>query len=386
MADVSTVIERRSTHATSAAAIVLPILAFVSLVLCIPPLVSHIRARNLPAIVLVTGVIIYNLESFLNALIWPSYPLNTKWDGQGLCDVEVRLYFPINFAIAGSVACIFRQLAIILDMNRPFIRPSKHDDLKDRALEISLCLVGPLYATVAHFVVQPSRYALTAVFGCYATTAYYSWVTSVLLLMWPPVIGLVAVGYCTLLIIRLLRYRRSVSGILSNASTITRARYLRLFGLASGLLVIYLPLCIYVLSIYIRVGRDAYSWSVVHPPDWSSKIEILDEATAASQINHGVDRWAYVGVGFILFLLFGVGQEASIMYKSCLAMLGFGRWWPGWHGRIPSMSSKRRRSQQQSTNSTTPSHSEARPITRDAIDIELARIDAEDIEIRSTGQ
>jgi pheromone a factor receptor len=384
MASTSTVTEAKSTREPSAAAIVLPTLAFISLTLCIPPLVSHIGARNLPAVVLVTGVIIYNLESFVNALIWPSYPLDTKWDGQGLCDLEVRLYFPIHFAIAGSIACIFRQLAIILDTNRPFIRPSKHDHLKELAFEISLCLVSPLYATLAHFMVQQSRYALTAVFGCYATTAYYSWVTSVLLLVWPPVIGLVAVGYCILLIVRLLRYRRSVSGILSNASTITRARYLRLFGLASGLLLIYMPLSLYVLSVYIRVGRDDYSWSAVHPPNWSSKIEFLDEATAASQINHGVDRWAYVGVGFILFLLFGVGQEASIMYKSCLAKLGFGRWWSGRNGRIPSMSSRHRASRQGSINSTARSHTEAKPTTRDAIDIELARIDAEDSGFRSS--
>jgi hypothetical protein len=145
-----------------------------------------------------------------------------------------------------------------------------------------------------------------------------------------------------------------------------------------------MPLSLYALSIYIRVGRDAYSWSAVHPPNWASKIEFLDEATAASQINHGVDRWAYVGVGFVLFLLFGVGQEASIMYKSCLAKLGFGRWWSGWDGRIPTMSSRRRASRQGCINSTAHSHSEAKPTTRDAIDTELARIDAEDSGFRST--
>ena len=42
-------------------AIILSILAFITVVLCIPPLVAHVTARNLAASVLVAGIIIANV-------------------------------------------------------------------------------------------------------------------------------------------------------------------------------------------------------------------------------------------------------------------------------------------------------------------------------------
>lgn len=365
--------------APSPPAIVLPLLAFISFILCVPPLVCHIRAQNLPAIVLVTGIIICNVQSFINALIWPSYPMETRWDGQGLCDVEVKLYYAIVFAIAGSVSCIFRQLAMILDTDRPFIRPSRYDHLKEQVVEISLCLLGPGYAMVAHYIVQRSRYWVVVVIGCYPT-AYNTWVTDVLLLMWPLIIGLVAVTYCVLVVRRLLRYRRSISSILSNTSTITRARYVRLFGLASGLLLIYMPLCTHQLVALIKAGQRPYSWSVVHPPDWSRSFQVLDEAAVKTGRIYGFDRWVYVVVGFMIFLLFGLGQEAFVMYKSWLVKLGFDRWGPALDGRIPSMGSEGQRNLQRSDPSAARSYSGSTPPPRDAIDVELARIDADHIE------
>ena len=88
----------------------------------------------------------------------------------------------------------------------------------------------------------------------------------------------------------------------------------------------------------------------------------------------------------MIFLLFGLGQEAFVMYKSWLVKLGFDRWWPALDGRIPSMSSEGQRNLQRSDPSAVQSYSGSAPPPRDAIDVELARIDADHLEGQRAGQ
>ena len=356
-----------SNSSLSASAIVIPMFSLVASFLCVPPLVTHIAARNLPAIVLVAGIIIENIQNCINALNWPRYPSEDMWDGQGLCDVEVKLYIGIGVATAGAVASIFRQLALALDTDKAAIVPSNKDRYLSLAFEIGLCVALPIYTMAAHYIVQRERYYLIAVSGC-VPVFYPNWVTYVLITMWPVVLCAVGAGYCVLTIYRLIRYRRSVSSILSNSSTITKGRYFRLLGLAIGLLLVYLPLAAYTLASTANYVSRPYSWSEVHHSRWSNAIVRLDPDTAKEGYYRPFDRWCQVGVGFVHFLLFGLGHEAIVMYKSWLAKLG----WLGLEKRLDSTSSI-------STQNSGPaelatSHSSRAPV-RDAFDVELAMID-----------
>jgi pheromone a factor receptor len=160
--------------------------------------------------------------------------------------------------------------------------------------------------------------------------------------MWPVIVGTVGAGYCILAMYRLIRYRRSVSSILSSSSTITRARYIRLFILAIGLLVIFLPLVAYTLAYTVSYSDGyspgPYSWSKVHPPERSTTIIRLDAVTQKRRYHRPFDRWGQIATGFILFLLFGLGHEAVTMYKAWLVRVGFAIWWPALNGRQPSAS------------------------------------------------
>lgn len=52
------------------------------------------------------------------------------------------------------------------------------------------------------------------------------------------------------------------------------------------------------------------------------------------------DRWIHIGVGFAIFVFFGIGKEALSMYRGWLLKLGFGAIFPRLHPvgtRIPSM-------------------------------------------------
>jgi pheromone a factor receptor len=139
-----------STDITTPSAIILPTLAFLVCLLSIPPVITHITARNLTASVLVAGLVVVNLQNFVNALIWPSYPLDTRFDGHGLCDVEVKLYLGVGIAIVGAMASIFRQLALALDTDKPTIVTSKTQRIRTLIFEIGLCLVLPAYTMAVH--------------------------------------------------------------------------------------------------------------------------------------------------------------------------------------------------------------------------------------------
>lgn len=175
-------------------AVAVPTLALITLIIDTPPLIWHIRNRNLAASSLVFWVLISNLMNFVNALIWPTDDIFHWWDGSGLCDIEVKLMLAAGFGVIGSLACIMRSLATVLDTNRTILSPSKAQRRRKIIVDCLFCFGGPIYCMAFVYIVQPDRYWIFAISGCTATVSY-SWPTIVLIEMWPPILCLVAVYY-----------------------------------------------------------------------------------------------------------------------------------------------------------------------------------------------
>ena len=285
--------------------------------------------------------------------------------------MEVKLYIGIRMAMVGSTAAIFRQLALILDTDKATVLPSNRQRYTSLAFEVGFCLVLPALAMAAHYIVQPNRYFLLAVVGCVPSFSA-SWASYILIAVWPAIICLISVGYCLVAIYRLIRYRRSVSSILSNSSTISKARYIRLFGIAIGLLFLYFPLAIYTLASSANYALTPFSWSEVHGSGWSRQFQRLDEATEKDISYKPFDRWCYVGTGYLLFLLFGLGHEAKVMYMSWHTKLSLAKMRSGICARQQSVSLLANQMSRPAELAT--GHSSRAPI-RDAVDMELARID-----------
>ena len=175
-------------------AVGVPVLALMSLILDIPPLAWHIKNRNLAASSLVFWIILSNLMNVVNPFIWPTDDIENWWNGSGLCDVEVKLMIAVTFGVVGSLACIMRSLAQVLDTERTVLNPSSAERHWKMATNLLLCFGGPFYSMVIHYVVQPNRYYIFAISGC--TTSYdNSWPKFALILIWPPILCLVAVYY-----------------------------------------------------------------------------------------------------------------------------------------------------------------------------------------------
>lgn len=183
-----------SAYPVYPSAIAVPILAALALVLDVPPLVWHINRRNLAAASLVFWIMLSNVMNFTNSLIWRTDDISAWWSGAGLCDVEVKLQIASSFGFVGSQVAIMRNLAKVLNTKSTVLSPSRSERRRETALGLMLCFGGPIYAMAIHYIVQPSRYYVFTISGC--TVSYdSSWPKLVLILIWPPIMGIVVVYY-----------------------------------------------------------------------------------------------------------------------------------------------------------------------------------------------
>ncbi|ETI23274.1 hypothetical protein G647_05073 [Cladophialophora carrionii CBS 160.54] len=293
--------------------LVLAPLALLAVLAAIPPLIVQVRARNFPASVLIAGVTILNIQNFVNAAIWHSLDTSRWWNGKILCDIEVKLYLGTTQAMGGAIASIFRQISIILHPTHIAVAPTPRQRQITLVIESILCIVLPVYVMVGHYLTQRTRYWVRLSSGCIATFDI-NYAAPFLTYLWPLVVSLIGSTYCLISILRLKQHRNQMASVLSHTLGATTSRFYRLFALACTLLAIYCPLSLVSFVQDIRIPMHKYSWPDIHPPDWSERF-ILGQDTAQSERYIIVDRWAQVLTAYLAFLFFGLGQEATQMYK-----------------------------------------------------------------------
>ncbi|KAJ5576009.1 hypothetical protein N7535_002935 [Penicillium sp. DV-2018c] len=307
-------------------AIILPVLSFFSIALAIPPIILHGKNRNFPASSLIFWSILLNIFNIVNSLTWPTDDdIHSAWDGSGLCDIEVKLMAASYLGIPGSLMCIFRSLALVLDTDRATLVPSRSQRWRNRFMEVMFCVVAPVLAMITHIIWQRSRYILFSISGC-VNDFDESWVSLALAWVWPPIFCLVAGYYCFLVLIRVHKYRSDFASILrASSSSLSKSRFLRLFFLALTMLVCILPLQAYVVysNVELSLPWHAYSWSRNHQKSSWYNIQKME-----SYGEVFFDRWTPVASGYLIFIFFGFGRDATRMYRTVFWVLGFGRCFP----------------------------------------------------------
>jgi pheromone a factor receptor len=167
----------------------------VALLIC-PCLTWHFRNRNIGATVLVAAAIYSNFQNFLNAVIWPSDSPATWFNGVGLCDVEVKLQLFLQCVFPAAISCILRALAAVMDTERSTMAwgRTKAQRRRGYALDLVCCVGIPSLQMPIHYIVQPFRYYIFGITGCYAS-ADTNWFMFVFLLGHPLLWTLVDVYY-----------------------------------------------------------------------------------------------------------------------------------------------------------------------------------------------
>lgn len=176
-------------------AVVIPVLSFISILLCLPPLALHAKNRNFPAAALICWAILLSVFNIINAILWPTDDIPSWWDGAGLCDIEVKIMVASYVAVPAALTCIFRGLAAVLDTNRAVLVPSRTQRWRNRLVELVLCVFVPILAMATHYIYQKDRYLLYAISGC-VNNYDESWPSFVLAWMWPPILCLISAYYC----------------------------------------------------------------------------------------------------------------------------------------------------------------------------------------------
>ncbi|GIJ85713.1 hypothetical protein Asppvi_004575 [Aspergillus pseudoviridinutans] len=311
------------TTGRSTQAVVLPVLSSIAVVVSIPPIILHWKNRNFPATALICWFLISNTFNIINALIWPTDDVDSWWDGQGLCDVETKVMIASYVAVPGTLVCIFRSLASVLDTRRAMLVPSTSQRWRNRLMDISFCVVIPVIAMITHIVYQRSRYLIFSISGC-VNNFDQSWVSLVLAFIWPPIICLLAAFYCGITLYRLHKYRSQFGDILNSANShLNKSRFLRLFFLACIMLCTILPIQAYVVyrNLMYNLPWHPYSWSRLHGPHspWSTILKIPTQGQVF------FDRWIPIAAAYVLFIFFGCCKDALRLYQSALCPLGLGK-------------------------------------------------------------
>ena len=129
-----------------------------------------------------------------------------------------------------------------------------------------------------------------------------------------------------LVILRMYRYRKNFSDVLTSSnSNQTRSRFLRLFWLSLILILVAFPAEVFVLYENSVVPLIPYSWHRVHGPEWPTIFLVPSGGTVI------FDRWIQIGAGIVLFVFFGLGQDAQAMYRKWLIKAGFAKCFPCLH-------------------------------------------------------
>lgn len=305
-----------------AAAIIFPLLAFPSWILCIPPLVWHFSQRNVAAGSLILWVILLNFFNSINPLIWPRDNLTEWWSGNVWCDINVRIQIGAQVGMAASIAMILRKLAIVMDTRNITVSTSRGSRIRSQVLEFGWCCVYPFLLIIVYYTVQSIRYFIYAIEGC--ISGYHaSWVSVVLGAMWAPLTMTAGVYYAGLCLYRLFRYRQEFHRLLSARNT-TKSRFIRLFTICIVTLLFYVPCNLAAFWLFLNEvpWQAPYDWDEVHGPKFNTVIRVPTHG----QVH--LDKWGQVMTGFVIFLIFGTGSDAHNTYKKIFLAIGLGKVFP----------------------------------------------------------
>ncbi|KAK9456357.1 pheromone A receptor-domain-containing protein [Dipodascopsis uninucleata] len=290
----------------------------ISILCCITPLVWHAKRRNIAATCLILWVLICDIFMFINSIPWGGEDIDSYWDGNIYCDIASRVTYSGGIGMVASVAAISRNLAKIMDRNSS-MPVSRTDRVKQNFIDFAICLGPSLFALSFQYIVQISRYQILRFTGCNSVTDV-SPPGIIIALMWPLLMSIIASIYCALTIYRYIKRRREFKQVLtSGQSSMTVSRFARLLFFCLIVILVSLPLSCYVFILNVKTGYQSYSWSRVHAPgNWNTiSIVYLDEPLP--------NTWFYVLVSVLLFVAFGLGTDALMMYRGWLIKLGCGR-------------------------------------------------------------
>lgn len=151
-------------------------------------------------------------------------------------------------------------------------------------------------------------------------SVYNTWPAYPLYFMWPVLLSLIAIVYCIISLLALVKRRNSLKEFLNtNASGLDADRYLRLMCFSAVELTVAFPLGLYMLlnNALNNIMFPWLSWEDTH-----YKFNRFDQIPAAlfdldtaTGLQFAVTIWIFPFLSVLFFLFFGLGREQINQYK-----------------------------------------------------------------------
>lgn len=297
-----------------AAFIALPSICFI---LNIPPLTWHIINKNIPAMTLLIYIEIMMIDGFVSAIIWGGENYVSTWDGAGWCDLMVRFQYAIAVGISSCISCVSFNLLMIFVTNKLTIFWFSNKWFKP-ICDISISIIFPFFISGITYFAQKERYIISRFTGCSAPLAnesisilvFYLWI-----FFWS-FIGMI-ISFTTLILF--FKKRKAAKDILvCTNSGLSIKRFIRL-----------LIFCLLVISTSIIFSAIIGSKLVIEKGVFFQKDILTTKSwhfifrlTHVSSLD--INKWVLISISFISFFIFGVGEDAKLMYILILKKIPYG--------------------------------------------------------------
>lgn len=288
--------------------------SFLAFIWLLPAMAFHWKNRNIPACSLIFWLIYSNLTGFINAIIWSGENFSSGFDGVGYCDVLVRLNSGMSSGKLASIACLIFNLYMIIAAETPqFLMAGSKLRI---SVNVVMCWFTPILVMGLSYIVQANRYVVVRYRGC-AMLVAPTWLSIILINMWSLLWALIALLFAVLVLYSYFKKRRDILDILRcTNSGLNFKRFARLLIFSLLIVLVLTPFVIHNLVSDIPLYKMPFRWSEVHNNDWGTKYAMQG---SDSQLTPQITD---ICLSALTFLLFGLGSDAIVMYKSAFAKVG----------------------------------------------------------------
>ncbi|KAK7987565.1 hypothetical protein PG989_007880 [Apiospora arundinis] len=309
--------------------------AILGSLLCWVPFRLLVRNGEFAAVVFIVGVVVTNLFTVVNSLLWRNDYWDLWYDGHGWCDLQVWLVAPLQTIYATSIFAIMRHLAEQVGLMR-VATLSPREKRRRNLIQALIIFPMPLIQLTFTWFDLAQRYIIGTLIGCSATYDN-SW-PKIFVYSVPPM--LFALGSMPYAFLTWKRYRAianaSAAALISNSSAASRANRTRrrLYQMSLSILVPYVPVMIafFVYSILDTGDFKPYNYHRIHytpePYPWNSVVLVPSWMVPFPAMNQ---PWVPILTTIPIVLFFGMTQDAVDTYRRYTLAVGLGKCWPALH-------------------------------------------------------
>ncbi|KAI0128734.1 pheromone A receptor-domain-containing protein [Xylariales sp. AK1849] len=306
--------------------------AIIGTIFCWVPFRLLSRNGEFAASVLIVDVVVMNLFTIFNSIIWHNDDWDIWWDGTGLCDIQVYLSAPMQTIYAACIFVVIRNLAQRVRLMRVNNLTRREKNRRD-FIQALIIFPIPIIELAFTWFVLAQRYIIGTLVGCSATLDD-SWPKILVYILPPALFAIGTVPYAFLMWKRFRAISKTTkAALISSSAANSRAQRTRrrLYQMSLSILVPYVPLQMVFLAFNlatteyhpynyhdIHYGPGDYPWnSIMLLPSWMVPFDIMNQA------------WIAILTTIPIVMFFGMTQEAIDMYRRYAVALGLGKCFPG---------------------------------------------------------